>query len=209
MRTWAMWGATRRIGALLVAFFLASWIPCIVLEGIILKSFAATRPTSGYLRGCVKLRADATLVRIQDATILLYWSVLLILMMLKGGSPRKRLSSTGFYGLLYRDGITYCGILCSVVTANMIATALAPEFLKLLIFFQHVMLSVLTNRILFRLRQYNKRTSSHNDIDALSALIPEGTMAFGRPENPNLIDLRRLRRSDDTEDEPRDGLGAV
>ncbi|KZP32001.1 hypothetical protein FIBSPDRAFT_1037117 [Athelia psychrophila] len=207
MRTWAMWGATRRVGALLVAFFLASWIPCIILEGIILKLFVATRPKSGPLLGCVK-RGNATLVRIQDATILLYWSVLLVLMMLKGGSPRKRLSSTGFYGLLYRDGITYCGILCCVVTANMIATAVAPEYLKLLIFFQHVILSVLTNRILFRLRQYNQRTSSHADIDALSALVPEGAMAFGRQENINLVDLQP-RHSDDTEDEPQEGLGAV
>ncbi|KZP20512.1 hypothetical protein FIBSPDRAFT_1044785 [Athelia psychrophila] len=209
MRVWAMWGGTRRIGAFLGAFFLAAWIPCIVLEGIILNAFAATTQASSSVIGCTKdIAGDVKLVRTQDAIILLYWIVLLALLVCKGGSPRKRLSGTGFYALLYRDGITYCVLLCGLGTVKMIATVFAPEFLKLLNFLQHAILSVLTNRILFRLRQYNLRTTRIEDATMLD-FVPEGTLAFGRAENDNadLIELQRLRNSDDMAADSRNGSG--
>ncbi|KZP03676.1 hypothetical protein FIBSPDRAFT_968783 [Athelia psychrophila] len=210
MRVWAMWGGTRRIGAFLSAFFLAAWVPCIVLEGIILNLFAGMKEKSRFIVGCHKtIPRDVKLVRIQDAIIFLYWIVLLALLVCKGGSPRKRLSGTGLYALLYRDGITYCVLLCCVGIVNMTTTVFAPEFLKLLYFLQHVILSVLTNRILFRLRQYNLSTSRNEDATIIN-FVPAGALAFGRPGNANgdLIELQRLRNPDDTAAGSR-GLGVI
>jgi len=204
IRTWALWGSTRPIAILLGAFFLATWIPCLVIEYFALKSFTVTHNTKGP--GCVKAGGNVTLVRVQDATILIYWVVLLVLMMLKGGRLKKRLSAHGLYGLLFRDGLTYCGLLCSVITANMVTTAFAHEYLKLLTFFQHVLLSVLTNRLLFRLRQYNQRLIRSVQM-ASNILAPEETIAFEQPRHAIEIEMSQVM--DVRWEEPQHALGAV
>ncbi|KAF7983559.1 hypothetical protein HWV62_21144 [Athelia sp. TMB] len=127
-------------------------------------------------------------------------------------------------------GITYCGLLCSVVSANMITTAFAvgfldldqsyqmltallssflrqPEFLKLLTFLQHVLLSVLTNRLLFRLREYN-RSLVRSVQGPSSILLPEGTIAFAQSRHAIEIEMPRLSDGKEAEEPPHE-FGAV
>lgn len=95
-----MWGSTRGIGVLLVAFFLCTWVPCLVFEWYVLDLFSCmslcpfcfTRPAPCSLRlpsavsmiyllsnqdpdsrRCAKAGGNAALVHVQYNTIFVYW----------------------------------------------------------------------------------------------------------------------------------------
>ncbi|KZP31934.1 hypothetical protein FIBSPDRAFT_944550 [Athelia psychrophila] len=169
VRTWAMWGFDRKIGAVLVTMYLATWVPDIVVT-VFYEREAKYLPPTTVAQGCNEASANATLFLGQSGALIVYWLILIGLMVAKGGSPWKPLFRDSLFNVLYRDAL---------VILNMIATTWPHARINLLYFFQRVMHSVLTNHLLFNLRRYGRKTARWDLGEVTSGSRPPfGSLVF-------------------------------
>ncbi|KZP22704.1 hypothetical protein FIBSPDRAFT_470953 [Athelia psychrophila] len=121
VRTWAMWGCDRKVGMVLVTLYLASWLPSFVIIVLFVSGVKYLPPTP-LVHGCNEASANSMLLLAHSGIVIIYWLVLIVLMVAKGGSPWNSLFREDLFNILYRDGLLYCCFLCGLVILNMIAT---------------------------------------------------------------------------------------
>ncbi|KZP25105.1 hypothetical protein FIBSPDRAFT_1041606 [Athelia psychrophila] len=154
VRTWAMWGFDRKVGMVLVTTYLACWLPSVVTAVLFVCGVKYLPPTP-LVHGCNEASENSKLLLAGYGMVIVYWLVLIVLMVAKGGSP------------------------CLVIL-NMIATTWPDERVTFLFYFLRVMQSVLTNHLLFHLRRYGRKTVRW-DLDEVTGGTrpPVGSLVFG------------------------------
>ncbi|KZP02748.1 hypothetical protein FIBSPDRAFT_969662 [Athelia psychrophila] len=103
VRTWAMWGFDRKVGMVLVTTYLACWLPSIVTSVLFVCGVKYLPPTP-LAHGCNEASQNSTLLLADYGMVIVYWLVLIVLMVAKGGSPWNSLFREDLFNILYRDG---------------------------------------------------------------------------------------------------------
>ncbi|KAJ8515754.1 hypothetical protein ONZ45_g6860 [Pleurotus djamor] len=144
LRVWAMHNQSRRCGVLLLVLAVA----CAV--------FGDTALAGAALRGC-HFKYESNNTFISYLVLMVFEIIMLNLTVIKGLKdlhPISQCSSSSFLFKFYQDGVLYYVALASISLANVLVLLLASlHFAALLAAPQHAFHSILSARILLRLRK--------------------------------------------------------
>ncbi|KAL0949005.1 hypothetical protein HGRIS_009104 [Hohenbuehelia grisea] len=174
LRVWALWNRSKRVAA----FFTILSMTCIVLAAVLFIKFHGSQrfldqPRVVALPGCYPISADKIIV-VAYILLMVFESVILGLMLTKG-VRHYRTSSSSFIRAMLQDGVVYFVTLMSVSFINAIVfIAAAPEMANILTPMQRSLHSMLSARILMRMRKEATRTSD----STMSTSLPLNTLSF-------------------------------
>ncbi|KAK7682860.1 hypothetical protein QCA50_014246 [Cerrena zonata] len=157
IRTWAIWGRSKRIGIILGVSALVAIIPTLYIEKVFLDSLVFSPYPSPATPGCL-LTAGNPIIAASFVIVILFETLVLTLTLIKGVQHYRIASGRGFVSVLYRDGVVFYIYLFGISVVNLIVIVAAPRDLaNLLAIFQRVMHSLLSARVLMNLREANQR----------------------------------------------------
>ncbi|EJC98779.1 uncharacterized protein FOMMEDRAFT_149117 [Fomitiporia mediterranea MF3/22] len=170
LRTWAIWEKKRVVLVLLIAWGVANLVPDLATMALFLQSIEFT-PLPGGLRGCL-ITSGNTLLIGDWIILMIYESILLLLLVIKGIQMYKELGKSSLYLALFRDGAVFYVYIFTLSVTNVIiiSTLSAHDKSKLgmLASMERVTHSILTGRLLLTLNKANKTDSSHVTVDLQS-----------------------------------------
>lgn len=173
IRTYAIFNQKKRVVLiLLIAWGVANLVPDLAIMALFLKSIEFT-PLPGGLRGCL-ITSGNTLLIGDWIILMIYESILLLLLVIKGIQMYKELGKSSLYLALFRDGAVFYVYIFALSVANVIviSTLSAHDKSKLgmLASIERVTHSILTGRLLLTLNKANKTLTdpSHVTVDLQS-----------------------------------------
>jgi len=184
VRTWAIWGRTRKMGLILAAACLVAIVPVLYVENVFLKSLVFSPYPNRATPGCL-LTAGSPIIAISFVIIIVFETFLLILTLIKGIQHYRVAGSRGFVTVLYRDGILFYFYLLGFSIVNLIVIIAAPRDLAdILATLQRVLHSSLSARVLMNLREARLREL---DQLTLSTDTPLRHLTFAHTEDSEQV----------------------
>jgi len=166
VRTWAIWGRSRRIAIFLGVACASALIPVLVIEHYFLKSLVFSPYPNPATPGCL-LTAGSPVIAVSFIIVILFETFVLILTLIKGVQHYRVAGNRGFVAVLYRDGILFYIYLFIISLVNLIVIVTAPrELADILAIFQHVLHSCLSARILLNLREARQRETRPTSLNS-------------------------------------------
>ncbi|KAL4261440.1 DUF6533 domain-containing protein [Pleurotus pulmonarius] len=181
LRVWALWGRTRNF-----AIFLSILSVATVAGGGVAffkfhssQSFIAMDDINPAIPGCFP--DDGNNVVFVSFTVLMGYETIIFILTLIKAIQHFRHGSNSFVTTFFQDGIVYFAALLIVSFANVIILLTEPnEYANMLTSIQRALHSILSARILLRLRQESERT--RNVPDAPTEIGPVGQLVFAQSQ---------------------------
>lgn len=185
VRSWLVWGKTRRIAIVFGIICTSGVAGVIVVETIFIRSLnyeVLERPVPKIIPRCPNV-SGSTIVVVNIILVIIFETFFLVVALVKGvrdyqlGVAR---STQGLTYVLYRDGILFFVYLFAASLTNLIAIVTLPRRIAdVLVILQGVLHSSLTARVILNLRQagrdsmqYIERTSGNEPIELTSICYP-------------------------------------
>ncbi|KAF9440711.1 hypothetical protein P691DRAFT_767347 [Macrolepiota fuliginosa MF-IS2] len=129
LRTWVVWGKTRRVGLWLAVCYIAVWV--VILTGLGLELGIITYVPSPVprLTGCI-VQTPSEFITVVYAAATIYYAIMLVLMLTPGISAWKSGASAYSSGLvraMYSDGVIFYIYLFVLSLLNLIVTLKLPK----------------------------------------------------------------------------------
>ncbi|TCD64262.1 hypothetical protein EIP91_004301 [Steccherinum ochraceum] len=209
VRTWAIWGRSKRIGIALGVVSVVALTPVLVIEHLFLNSLTFAPYPNPATPGCL-LTGGSSVIAISFVIVIMFETFVLILTLVKGVQHYRIAGNRGFVSVLYRDGILFyiyllrgwsrssILLLASEATAvvsliNLIVIVTAPrELADILAIFQRVLHSCLSTRVLLNLREARARETHLPSLNS----TPLQHLSFEPTQNSADVAIEVQRRWD-------------
>ncbi|KAF9441779.1 hypothetical protein P691DRAFT_765896 [Macrolepiota fuliginosa MF-IS2] len=129
LRTWVVWGRTRRMGLCLVVCYIAIWVVILSAVGLYLRTLIHVPSPVPQLIGCL-VQNSSEFVTVIYAAGTTYYAIMLVLILIPGISVWKHRASarpSGIGRVVYGDGIKYYIFIFALSLLNLIVTLKLPE----------------------------------------------------------------------------------
>lgn len=166
LRTWAVWGRSRKSGFLLLMFFMILLVPCFTLTAFWFPTLTPSPipiPTQVIPSGCCNIIRSN--VRVAEYAIM---SVFYVVNATLVGIPAyksfvDRTSLSSFARLVYIDGILYyIYLLAFSITNIVIICGFPPQYSDLFTVLQQFLGSILSCRMILNLRNHHQQELTTN-----------------------------------------------
>lgn len=167
IRTWAVWGRTRRMAVFLSIFSVVIWLPVFAFMGLWVATLTPDSTLAQLIPHICYCTTASSFVPANYAFIILSYVVTLSLMSIKAyqQGTLNKLSK-----LVYVDGILYYFYLFSFSIINLaIDLALPNRYQNLLSKPQQILCSILACRLVLHLRECGRQSMHMNGTSRLSA----------------------------------------
>jgi hypothetical protein len=155
LRTYAIWGRSRKVLFGLSALLAAFYIPSLAITAIFLRPIKAGSPPFPWLTGCF-LVGGSPIIFFNFVFLILFETVIVVMTSYKGYKTFLG-SRDPLIATLYRDGILFFIFLFLISLTNVLILSLGPnEYQNLITTFQRVMHSLLSCRVLLHVREVNR-----------------------------------------------------
>jgi len=202
IRTWAVWGRSRKAGIFLSVFFAVIWIPGFIIIGFWEGTAKyASVPREIVPSGCWP-EVTSSLYSVSYILIAIFEGVLLIMISIKGYTALSEGPvDPKFFRAVYLNGILCYIYLFTLSVINiMINMHVSRNYANLLSVFQQVMHSLLAGRMLLELREWGKRTVRGDEFPDFGSTFPEHVNAL--EFQAALVSIDDPVETDDTEITP-------
>ncbi|KAH7918276.1 hypothetical protein BV22DRAFT_1100573 [Leucogyrophana mollusca] len=170
IRTWAVWERRRSIGVGLIIYLFVLTTPTWWATLRFSRSITYALPPTPSIVGCMTIHNNA-LVAIDWVLLMVMELGVLMLMVIKAVKNYKKNPGLTLYKVILRDGIAYYINLWALSIINLLIIATQPPDLYLLFVAPvRVIHSLLTARIVLRIREFGDR----------SQVSPDGGLETGR-----------------------------
>lgn len=157
LHAWAVWKKDRRLGVFLLFVFISSVAASFVVTAFFFRGVQfGERPYPEFF-GCF-VTGSNRIVYLNWVILMFYEAVILVLMIVPGIAAYRQGGDVALHDVIYRNGIMAYVYLFILSTINVIVVISLPEsYLDMLSSVEHVLHSMLTSRVLLRIRAYMTR----------------------------------------------------
>jgi len=188
VRTWAIWGDSKKIGTILFAAVIACLPPILYAEWVYLRTITFLVYPYRKTPGCL-VDSENSIFGICFVVIIAFDTCLLILTLTKAVKDyrmRRMVSVTvsrRISTVLYRDCVIFYVYLLGIEAVNLTVAGVAPSNLThLLIVLQQVVHSTLSARVLIHLRQVHTATMDGSTVTTTNISDRLDILEFARSQ---------------------------
>ncbi|KAH8102028.1 hypothetical protein BXZ70DRAFT_47824 [Cristinia sonorae] len=193
IRTWAIWGRSRRIAICLGVACVSLLVPVLVIEHLWLKTLVFSPYPSPATPGCL-LTGGSSIIAVSFIIVIIFETFVLVLTLIKGVQHYRLAGNRDLVAVLYRDGVLFYIYLFIISIINFIVIVAAPrELADILAIFQRVMHSCLSARVLLNLREARERETRLTSLNS----TPLQHISFDTTQNSDQSRRERQRRWDE------------
>ncbi|KAG7100113.1 hypothetical protein E1B28_001893 [Marasmius oreades] len=186
-RVWAVWEGSFPVAIGLVVFFLACWVPAVLVLAQFMNSVEFVPLTFPNFRGCSSI-AGRNHIPIYLVWVLwiVYDAGAFVMILIPGVAAYRRGGRSELVKTIYQDGVVYYALVFLTSMFNVVVTlTLPPDCILILAEFERVLHSVLTSHAILHIRRVYLQQSTPQTMSQIQFGRNEHISSFHTTEPPN------------------------